>query len=161
MDRETRLHLLSHVKAFSGLSEPDLEGLVEICEEIAFQRDETLIKEDQPDSAFYILVDGHLKVLLQGATDSEEEHRATDVQLNQLKPGDFFGEYSLIDGLPASASIVAVEPGWLMRISKENFEAYLATNDRIARTVYLNLLKLLVRRLREREDEYDQVLVVG
>lgn len=161
MNQETTVRVLSHVDAFAGLADPDLAGFAGVCESISFQRDEILIKEGQSDAAFHILIEGRLKVVLQGANSSEEEHRATDVQLNQLKPGDYFGEYSLIDGQPASASIIVVEPGALLRISKHDFEEYLSTNDRIARTIYLNLLKLLVSRLRDREDEYDQVMIVG
>ncbi len=161
MDNETKLNLLSNVEAFSGLSHPDLEGLVDRCEVLIFKGDETLIKEGQSESAFHVLIEGRLKVLLQREDDTEEEHRPTDVQLNLLVPGDYFGEYSLTDGRPASASIVALEPGSLLRISKNDFEDFLSGDDRIGRTVYHNLLKLLVKRLRQREEEYDQVLIVG
>ena len=160
MDQATTVRMLSQINAFAGLAYPDLEDVAGICESRRFDRDEILVTEGQLDSAFYVLIDGRLKVVLQRATDSEMEHRATDVQLNELNPGDYFGEYSLIDGQPASASIVAVEPGTLLIISKSAFENFVSGNNRIGRTVYYNLLKLLVKRLRAREDEYDQVMVV-
>ncbi len=34
-------------------------------------------------------------------------------------------------------------------------------NDRLAKTVYYNILRVLIRRLRKREKEYDFILVVG
>ena len=161
MDTETRLHLLSNVDAFSGLSYPDLEWLAEKSEALIFKRDDILIKEGQSDSAFYVLVEGKLKVSLLRASDSEREHRATDVQLSLLIPGEYFGEYSLIDGRPASASIVALESGSLLRVPKRDFVDFISKNDRVGKKVYENLLMLLVTRLRARNDEYDQVLVVG
>ena len=161
MDQETTVRVLSHVDAFAGLADPDLSGFAGICESLIFKRDEILINEGQSDAAFHILIEGRLKVVRPGASDSAGEHRATDVQLNHLKPGDYFGEYSLIDGRPASASIIAEEAGAVLKIAKDAFEEFVSANDRIGRTVYHNLLKLLVERLRAREDEYDQVMVVG
>ena len=59
------------------------------------------------------------------------------VQLNTLCAGDCFGEYSLIDQNPISASVVATEAGELIQITKPAFDAVLQANDRIAKTVYL------------------------
>ena len=83
------------------------------------------------------------------------------MKLNILKEGDCFGEYAIIGHTPASASITATESGEVIKIQRDDFNRILMTNDRIARTVYHNMLRILIRRLRKREKEYDMILVVG
>ena len=77
-----------------------------------------------------------------------------------LKEGDSFGEYSLIEKRPASASVVGVQPGDVLRLDRDSFEEVML-NDRIGKTVYKNLLRILIRRLRQKEAELDLVLVAG
>ena len=81
------------------------------------------------------------------------------VQLNTLCAGDCFGEYSLIDQNPISASVVATEAGELIQITKPAFDAVLQANDRIAKTVYFNILRILVGRLRKLDAEYHRFLL--
>ena len=79
--------------------------------------------------------------------------------MNLLKPGDCFGEYSLIDKAKSSASIVAIEAGELFRLHEDDLDRILNNNLRIAKTFYFNILRILIRRLRKKEDEYDLVLI--
>ena len=88
------------------------------------------------------------------------EHRISDVELNDLKAGDCFGDYSLITNMPASASIIARQSGEMIKIPENDFQDILSLNDRIAKTIYHNLLCTLIKRLRKREREYDSVLIV-
>ena len=74
--------------------------------------------------------------------------------------GDFFGEYSLIDSKPASASVIATQAGELIKITKHNMDNILENNDRIAKIVYLNILKILVERLRHINREYDEIYIL-
>jgi CRP-like cAMP-binding protein len=77
------------------------------------------------------------------------------VQLNTLNAGDCFGEYSLIDQQPTSASVIATQPGELIKIPKPAFDAVLQTNDRIAKTIYHNILRILIQRLRRLNIDYN------
>jgi CRP/FNR family transcriptional regulator/CRP/FNR family cyclic AMP-dependent transcriptional regulator len=59
-------------------------------------------------------------------------------------PGDFFGEMSLLDGEPRSATVIADEPSRLLVLSRRDFQAHLAAHPRTA----LRVLQELSRRLR-------------
>jgi CRP/FNR family cyclic AMP-dependent transcriptional regulator len=153
------LRILSNSEVFHGLTNTDLEILSQHCEKRAFQKGDTLIKERHPASGFHIIVKGKLEVLLPEHIEGRREQRVSEVKLNVLKEGDCFGEYAIIGKMPASASIVAMESGEVLRIAEDDFNRVLA-NDRIARAVYHNLLRTVLKRLRKREKEYDLFLVI-
>jgi CRP-like cAMP-binding protein len=92
-------------------------------------------------------------------TRGQGERRTTKVQINTLNAGDCFGEYSLIDQQPISASVIATQPGELMKITKPAFDAILQANDHIAKTVYYNVLHLLIKRLRKLNTDYNLFLL--
>jgi hypothetical protein len=82
------------------------------------------------------------------------------VKLAIKNVGGFFGEYSLIDSKPSSASIIATQPGELVKITNTDLDVVLKKNDRIAKTIYRNVLQVLVRRLRNINKEYDMIYLV-
>src|SRR5205823_1218862 len=90
-------------------------------------------------------VDLPLGVYIPQQVGGAVERRMTKVQLSGLQAGDCFGEYSLLDHQPTSAAVVASEAGELLKISRPVFEAVLQGNDRIAKTVYANMLRILIR----------------
>jgi CRP-like cAMP-binding protein len=153
--------ILSESGVFRGLTDNDLEIVSKHCQKVTFQEKDLLIQEGHRASAFYIVIKGQLKVVLPQEIEGRREHRVSDVKLNVLKEGDCFGEYSIIDKVPASASVIATQPGELVKIPESDFNQIVMANDRIAKTVYYNILRMLIRRLRKREKEYDLILVVG
>ncbi|HDZ89810.1 MAG: cyclic nucleotide-binding domain-containing protein [Deltaproteobacteria bacterium] len=152
--------LLSQVKVFQGLERADLKMISDVCERIAFERGETLIRAGQFSPGLYILVKGEVKVLLPERLKGGKAHRPSEVNLNTLRQGDCFGEYSLLEKSPASASVVGAQAGEVLRIPEPGFNRIMA-DDRIGRTVYRNLLHILIKRLRKKEEELDLVLVAG
>ena len=151
--------ILSHVKVFNGLEKSDLKIISKYCKKIGFNNGEVLIETGQPPSAFYILIKGQLKVFLPKRIEGRKEHRGTEINLNILNEGDCFGEYSLIGKTVASASVIGIQPGEVLKIPENEFHQIMA-NDRIGKTVYCNLLNILMKRLREKEEELDLVLII-
>lgn len=152
--------ILSKTEVFRGLTRTDLGLLAQHCEKRAFQKGDTLVKERHSASGFHIIVKGKLEVVLPEHIEGRREQRVSEVKLNLLKEGDCFGEYAIIAKMPASASIVALESGQVLRITEDDFRQILDANDRIAKTVYQNLLRTVLKRLRKREREYDLFLVI-
>ena len=150
--------ILSNVKVFDGLSQADLKTISKYCQKVGFEKGETLIEIGRKPSALYILIKGQLRVLLPERIEGRKEHRASVVHLNTLNEGDCFGEYSLIEETTASASVIGVHSGEVLKIPKNEFDQIMA-NDRIGKKVYCNLLHVLIVRLRKKEKELDLVLV--
>ena len=63
-----------------------------------------MFEEGSLGSQLYIVYLGHLKAVARMVDDGQDT--ATDVVLNEFKEGDFFGEISLVMGMPRTASIV-------------------------------------------------------
>ena len=152
--------VLSHVEVFRGLSQDELKTISKHCKRIRFEKGDTLIEIGQRPSAFYTVLEGQLRVFLPKQIKGKKERRVSEINLNILNKGDCFGEYSLIERMPASASVAGVEPGEVIKITDNGFDRIMA-DDRVAKTVYYNLLHVLIKRLRKKEQELDMVLVIG
>jgi CRP-like cAMP-binding protein len=127
---------------------------------MTFDKAATLIEKGQAGSALYVILKGEfevdlpLGVYVPQQTAEQVDRRMSKVQLNTLNVGDCFGEYSLIDQQPTSASVIATQPGELLKITKPAFDAVLQTNDRIAKMIYHNILRILIQRLRKLNIDY-------
>jgi CRP-like cAMP-binding protein len=126
------IDLLSRVELFEELSDPELRKVAAVAKVMEFPAGEAVTEEGTAGGRFYVIESGTAKVVAAGRT------RAT------LGPGDCFGELSLIDGEPRSASVVALEPLRTWSIAEWNFRPLLKTQGSIA----YKLLVALVRRVR-------------
>ena len=160
MIENNSLQILSSFEIFKGLTEVELKEIHTKCQRVKFKESEILMKEGQINSAIYIIIKGQVEVCLTEQSGEAKYKRPTKVKLAVEQGGDFFGEYSLIDSKPASASVIATNAGELIKITKYNLDNILSNSDRIAKTVYLNILKILVGRLRHINKEYDEIYVL-
>ena len=161
MSRGEILKSLSRSEVFNGLEDDELELLCDCSQKAAFKESDTLVREGEVVPSFCVIIKGQLRVFLPQHIEGRREERVSPVKLNILGEGDCFGEYSIIGEMPASASIVATQPGELIRIPRGDLNRVLMENDHIASVVYHNMLRILIGRLRKREKEYDLILVVG
>lgn len=152
MRTEDVLERLAGAAIVKGLNRGELERLCAGAETVSCETGEALLVEGRRSDAFYVILSGRLQVFLPQAGGA---NRFSDIPLNVLRPGECCGEYALIDEGPASASVVALEPAVLLRLSKQAFEAAVADHDALARKMYCNLLHLLVGRLRAKDLELD------
>jgi len=165
MSDDETLRTLANVAVFKGLTPDEIKIFYDASQRVTFNKADTLIEKGQSGSALYIILKGQFEVDLPlGAyvpqqTGGQVERRTSKVQLNTLKAGDCFGEYSLIDQRPASASVIATQSGELIQVTKATFDAILQANDRVAKTVYYNILRVLIERLRKLNTEYNLFLL--
>lgn len=114
MENEDIIRFISKVPLFYHLKKDEY---FEICKAMIlkkYSRGEFVVHEDDDEShTFFIIISGRLH-----ATVVTTEGKRTI--LATLKKGDFFGEMSIIDGKPRSASIVAVEDCELFMLYRES-----------------------------------------
>jgi CRP/FNR family transcriptional regulator/CRP/FNR family cyclic AMP-dependent transcriptional regulator len=128
---------LQNVPLFSDLDESELEQLASLCRHRSISKGNVIFYEDDPGTSCYIIVSGKVKIVVNA--DDGREHI-----LGVLQDNDFFGEMSLIDGEPRSASAVVVEDVQMLTIQRDEFLRLLRSNPDIA----LKLLVTLSQRLR-------------
>lgn len=129
--------VLRRVPLFSDLSEAELQRFAEVAREREYPKNSVILFEDDPGDALYIVSAGQVKVVLIGEDGRE-------VILSVLADGDFFGEMALIDDEPRSAHVIAMKDSQLLVLRRDDFQAQIEANPRIA----LKLLKVMVQRLR-------------
>lgn len=135
----------------------DLDFLIDRlqrCERRYLEPDECLIQEGQKNATLYIVLSGNLQAKLCGSDDS--------CVVTELGVGDCVGEMSVLDDRPATATVTASAPTWLLEIPRDLIWTL------IDRTTYVsrNLLYVLAGRLRrgnltlrENRDELSRLAV--
>ena len=135
----TILGLLKGVELFSELSEEQIGMLANLVVSQNFNRDETVVLEgDDSVQALYLIASGSVQVYMTGVDGRE-------TILSFLERGDFFGEMSLIDGEPRSASVRTVTDAQMLIIHRESFLQLIRQSPEIA----MGLLSELSKRLRK------------
>ncbi len=137
--RPATRELLRRVSIFAHLGDAELEGLERLLESREAAAEAVVVGQEERGDALFVLVRGRVKVVLYGESGREIILRVFG------RPGDFFGEMSLLDGQPRSASIVAAEPSSLLVLSREAFREHLRRSSGTA----LAVMAELSRRLRE------------
>ncbi|MFE5320167.1 Crp/Fnr family transcriptional regulator [Paenibacillus sp. NPDC056579] len=132
------IELLHTVPLFSRLNMNQLESISGICTKKSFKTGTVLFHEKELGSVFYIVHSGSVKIYTAGSTGEEKI-------LSLMKPRDSFGELSLIDGKPRSATARTLEDNVLISISGQDFITLLKTHFDIS----LGIMQELSTRLRE------------
>jgi CRP-like cAMP-binding protein len=86
---------LARLALFADLTRPQLEAVAHAVDEERFPRGTRILREGLSGSAFYVIVEGEASVQISG------EERA------RLRPGDFFGEVSILTGDAPDADVTA------------------------------------------------------
>lgn len=156
MDTETILiDLLSDSRVFRGLDRDELLPVARAGQIRRFETRETIIREGQTDHPLFIIVTGRVEAVLPRHAHAGSSERPTRVRLGWLQQGDCVGEYSVIDGLPASADVVALEPCRMFALPRAAFAGLITADNRTARIILGNLLRLMIGRARQRNRELD------
>jgi CRP-like cAMP-binding protein len=155
MSEHELLITLRESKLLKGLLEEDLAMISSCGRRLAFQKNATLIREGQDDPSLYVVIKGQMEVVLPKEGGDHGLVRATRIKLNHLVQGDFIGEYALVDREPASASVIAVEPCEVFEITQSDFNKILNSSDRLAKTIYRNMLQVTIKRVRDSNKELD------
>jgi CRP/FNR family cyclic AMP-dependent transcriptional regulator len=126
--------VLGAVPLFEGLSKKQLKKVADLADVARFMSGATLVKQGDVGDSFYVVLTGQAKVVANGRT------------VNHTLPGEHFGEISLLDGGPRTASVIAETEMTLVIIRQKDFTAMLSKDSEII-MVLLEGLARAVRRL--------------
>jgi CRP-like cAMP-binding protein len=130
------LELLGSVDLFQGLSKKELQAIYSMSREQSFAAGAVVAEEGAAAGRFYLILDGKATVSIRGV----------DRPLATLGPGNYFGEISLIDGEPRTATVTANTPLRTLTLASFNFKAILHEYPATARKILLEMCRR-VRRL--------------
>jgi CRP/FNR family cyclic AMP-dependent transcriptional regulator len=132
---------LRDIGLFGALSDEVLTHLSSMLKQFLVIPGDTIFREDEPAHEMYVLLDGEAEVVKKSRQG--REHR-----IALLGPTDCFGEMSVIDMQPRSATVRAVAPSRILRISSEDMDALYRYDLKSYALITLNIARDLSRRLR-------------
>jgi CRP/FNR family cyclic AMP-dependent transcriptional regulator len=133
--------ILQEVAHLSELDERERAALAERIDLLQFSPGQSIFSYGDAGNALYIIRSGEVEIFIRN--DQGEK-----IVLETSKPGDIFGEVSLIDNGPRTAWVTAIGHVELLRLDRAHFEDYLRQYTPAA----LNLLSVIARRLRRSDD---------
>ena len=134
------IELLRGTQIFSKLSDEELQAVTRCVSERTAAAGEILIREGQPGESLFLIRKGKVVV-----TRSIGPRR---VVLADLGPGAVFGEMSLIDNFPTSASVTAEEPSSFLLIGRLDLNVLLTWDTVLASKMWRSFTEMLCYRLR-------------
>ena len=118
--------LLQHVPLFTAFDATEIAALAGRMQARLFTPDEAIVKQGDGGTSMYIVAEGLVYVYV------EREASADAIQVNQLIPGEFFGEISLLTGEPRTATVKAAVDSLVYEITKDDLELILEKRPEIA-----------------------------
>ena len=140
--------MLREVKLLETLTEVELMRLIQVGAGATYEAHANIIIEGEMSWGLYLILEGSVGIFKANKLTGE------DYDVGQLRYGSFFGEMSLVDENPRSATVRALTDCHLFYISKDTFEHFLQTSPDIKTRFYESCVKTLVGRLRELDDNY-------
>jgi CRP-like cAMP-binding protein len=124
---------LAGVPLFADLPRRQLQRVAKETDELTFGQGETIVQEGMLGETMFVVLEGQARVV-RGKR-----------KVGEVLPGEFFGELSLIDGGPRSASVVADTPMRVLRIFRRTLTRLWRDDPKLA----IRVLDGLVKRVRE------------
>ncbi|HSN14945.1 MAG TPA: cyclic nucleotide-binding domain-containing protein [Anaeromyxobacteraceae bacterium] len=141
-----RQRLLANAMAMSPVFRPfgkgDRKLIMERFRTREVREGEVVIREGEPSDGLYVVLEGAVDVTKRGA--------GVEVAVGRLSEGDLFGEMSCLRKSPATASVVVIRAGTLLRLPRRDFDEIVVT--------YPQVLELVAELSEERSENLDAIL---
>jgi CRP-like cAMP-binding protein len=131
--RSDKIDLLKKVPLFSNLSQRHLGKISKHVDQVQVGRERVLAQEGKIGWEFIFVLDGKARVEKNGKL------------IRQLSRGDFFGEISLIDGEPRTATVITETDMTLLTVHKRSFDHLLDAIPGLQKKMLVSLCKYLRR----------------
>jgi CRP-like cAMP-binding protein len=130
--------ILASVPLFERLDEDERQVLAQQLDEVEFEPGQVIFRRGDPGDAIFIVGSGEVEVYVEDTTGQR-------IVFETVKAGDFFGELSLLDGDPRSASSQALSRTRALRVDRHDLELLFTRHPSAA----MDVLAVIGRRLRE------------
>jgi CRP/FNR family cyclic AMP-dependent transcriptional regulator len=134
-NKDTKVRLLSGVPLFSACSRGELGRIASLVDQLEVPAGKVLAREGDPGWEFFVVCEGRATATKRGR------------KVGSLGRGSFFGEMSLLDEGPRSATVTAETDMQLLVLTSRSFSDLIADNPSVSR----KLLRGLAERLRAAE----------
>ncbi|MDD5456191.1 MAG: cyclic nucleotide-binding domain-containing protein [Candidatus Margulisbacteria bacterium] len=149
--------ILQDCELFQYLNSQQLDLFKNSIKESKLKKGEVVFSQGDTDNSLFILIDGQVSIRFILHVNTGEIRPI----INKIDKGNFFGEFALIDAQPRTATAIALEDSVLWRITKEDFDKVLEDNKEVGYIIVKNLLKILIQRIRQTDQQLQGALLIG
>ncbi len=142
------LGMLKEVRLLQTLNDSELKSLVELGTTASFEAHANIVIEGEMSWGLYLILEGVVGIYKTNKLTGE------NYDVGQLRRGSFFGEMSLVDENPRSATVRALTDCTVFYISKDRFEQFLSSGNDLKIRFMESCVRTLVGRLRELDENY-------
>ena len=132
---------LRDVGLFGGLTDDVLAKFGGALEVLEVGPGAMVFKEGDSGREMYVVLDGEMEVL-------RRSKRNVEARVAILGPGDWFGEMSILDIMPRSATVRVIAPSRLLRLTTQDLDALYRRDLKSYSLLVLNIAREISRRLR-------------
>jgi CRP-like cAMP-binding protein len=133
LTHDRRAELLAGCPLFRGVARDSLASLADVATAVDFPAGHVIARQGEIGTGFFVVVSGTVRVVRDGEL------------VARLGPGEFFGELSVLDRLPRSASVAAETPTSCLALASWDFEKVLMEQPALT----LSILRGVAARLRD------------
>jgi len=141
VDAQVLAHDLRNVGLFGALPERVLDDLARELQQLELPAGTYVFREGEAASCMFVVVQGDVEVL-------KKSRSGIDSRVAVLGPGDWFGEMSIIDVQPRSATVLTVSPTRLVKITAADLDRLYRADVKAYALIVQNIARELSRRLR-------------
>ncbi|MEK7584270.1 MAG: cyclic nucleotide-binding domain-containing protein [Patescibacteria group bacterium] len=140
--------MLKEIKLLQTFTEAELAQLIMLGAGATYEAHANIVIEGEMSWGLYLMLEGVVGIYKTNKLTGE------NYDVGQLRQGTFFGEMSLVDENPRSATVRALTDCHLFYISKDTFNQFLSKSTDLKLRFYESCVKNLVSRLRQLDDNY-------
>ena len=141
---------LRNIALFRGFTKSELRSFARIIYVRWYNENEIIFNENEPGIGMYIIYKGSVKIFKSSELNGEE-------QISTLIKGDFFGEHSLMEEYPRSASAIALEDCCLLGMFRPDLLRLVERKPRLGNKIILILAQRIAARLHQKDEELLQI----
>jgi CRP-like cAMP-binding protein len=129
--RNEKVEMIKRAPLFAACSKRELEEVARIADEIDLREGKEMTRQGSRGREFFVLLEGEAEVTRDGQ------------RINQLGPGDFFGEIALVSDSPRTATVTATTPVRTLVVTATSFKRLMDDQPEIQRKVLVQLAERL------------------
>ena len=152
-NRDITIKILKRVKLFDGLTDQQLDRIVNMLEPVKAKKDAAVLTEQDEGIDLYIILRGQVRV--SKYIQNEEEAIA------MLRPGALFGEMAILGQTVRSASVIAHTDVLLYRLDGMQFLSFLEEDRDAGFKVMRRMAIMLAKRLHDLNERYRNMLSIA
>jgi len=133
------------------LTDEELGVLGSFMESSIYNRGDIILEQDTPGDSLLLIVEGRVEVFRKSAGGNDRtghKDRVGERLMAVIGQGESVGEMALLDGVPRSATVMAIDAVSVLTLTSDSYAHLRATRPQLAIKVTLGIFRVLSRRLR-------------